>query len=114
MSSELNLVERNQELKRELDAAIELIKRYEYTISEIENQNNATLRKSVHDLSNPLQVLAMTIESLQMKAPDELQPALERMRRSAESMTSIIISMRKLRSAASTSVFSDKKATQVV
>jgi signal transduction histidine kinase len=96
MMPEHKLVENNQQLRKELDAALELIKRYEMMIADLQTEHFSTIKKTTHDLSNPLQILSMTIESLQDNSPVEMQPTIERMRRSAEVLTSIIITMRKL------------------
>lgn len=98
MMPELKLTETNQELRKELDAALLKIKSYEAIISDMQTENSNLIRKTTHDLSNPLQILAMTIESLEVKAPVEMMPTLERMKRSTDLMISIITNLRKLAS----------------
>ena len=93
------LKQSNQQLTRELDHARELIKNYEALIIELQNDNDLNLRKLTHDLSNPLQILSMTIESLQDSPAKNISMALERMKRSTDAMTEIILAIRKLRAA---------------
>jgi len=97
------LREKNLQLMKELDHAYELIKNYESLIIELRESNDSNLKRITHDLSNPLQILSMTIESLQDSdtPPKDMNATLERMRRSTDTMTEIIASIRKLRSQAS-------------
>jgi signal transduction histidine kinase len=105
------LREKNLQLKKELDHAYELIQNYESLIAELREANDSNLKRITHDLSNPLQILSMTIESLQDSPPKDIASALERMRRSTETMTELISSIRKLRATAASV---SKKAIQVV
>lgn len=105
------LRERNLQLKKELDHAYELIQNYESLIAELRESNDSNLKRITHDLSNPLQILSMTIESLQDSPPKDLASTLERMRRSTDTMTEIIASIRKLRATAASV---SKKTIQVV
>ncbi len=93
-----SLAEKNRELKRDLDAAMEVIKNYENLITQLKAENTGNLKKISHDLASPLQILLMSIESLQDRAPAEFSSSLERMKRSADNMLSIITSIRKLNS----------------
>lgn len=114
MNSLLNtngLREKNQQLLKELDYAYELIKNYESLIAELRETNDSNLKIITHDLSNPLQILSMTIESIQESPPKDISATLERMRRSTDAMTEIIASIRKLRAQASSV---SKKAIQIV
>jgi signal transduction histidine kinase len=88
-----------QQLNTELEAARETNRRYEALIAQMQ----IDYKKSLHDLSNPLQILSMTIESLDDKVPAEIRQSLERMKRSAEAMTEIVLAMRKLRQTAEAS-----------
>ena len=101
----------NQQLTKELDHARELIRNYEALILELQNDNDAILRKMTHDLSNPLQILSMTIESLQDTPVNDISMALERMKRSTNTMTEIISAIRRLRAAKN---FAQQKTTQIV
>jgi signal transduction histidine kinase len=105
------LREKNLQLKKELDHAYELIQNYESLIAELRESNDSNLKRITHDLSNPLQILSMTIESLQDSPPKDITSALERMRRSTDIMTELIASIRKLRA---TAVSVSKKTIQVV
>lgn len=105
------LRERNLQLKKELDHAYQLIQNYEFLIVELRESNDSNLKRITHDLSNPLQILSMTIESLQDSPSKDLASTLERMRRSTDTMTEIIANIRKLR--AETNNIS-KKTIQVV
>ncbi len=114
MDSLLNtngLREKNQQLLKELDYAYELIKNYESLIVELRETNDSNLKRITHDLSNPLQILSMTIESLLDSPPKDINATLERMKRSTDTMTEIIASIRKLRAQAS---HVSKKTIQVV
>ncbi len=91
-----SLTEKNRELQRELDAARDLIRKYEGIITDLQSENSNNLKKFTHDLAGPLQILSMTIESLQDRAP-EFTTTLERMKRSTDNMIDIINSIRKLR-----------------
>ena len=106
-----SLSEQNKQLIRELDHAYELIKNYEALIAELKKENDHNLKTITHDLSNPLQILSMTIESLQDSPPKDLAATLERMRRSTDTMTEIISAIRKLRATAANAY---KKSIQVV
>ena len=106
-----SLSEQNKQLIRELDRAYELIKNYETLIAELKKENDHNLKTIAHDLSNPLQILSMTIESLQESPPKDLAATLERMRRSTNVMVDIISAIRNLRSAAASV---HKKNTLVV
>lgn len=94
------LREKNLQLKKELDHAYELIQNYESLIAELREANDSNLKRITHDLSNPLQILSMTIESLQDSPPKDMASTLVRMRRSTDTMTEIIASIRKLRATA--------------
>lgn len=107
-----SLREKNQELVRELNSAYELIKNYEALVAELRLENDSNLKSITHDLSNPLQILSMTIESLQDSAPKDLAGTLERMKRSTDMMTEIISSIRKLRSTRAQAL--KQKSIQVV
>jgi signal transduction histidine kinase len=96
MMPELKLNETNQELRKELQAALLKIKSYEALISDMQTENSNLVKKTTHDLASPLQILAMTIESLEDKAPKEMIPTLERMKRSTDLMISIITNLRKI------------------
>jgi len=102
MSIEQNLtnkssqIDNNLELKLELEAALELIKSYETMIAELNVENNILLRRFTHDLASPLQILSMTIESLESRIPSEMNGTLERMKRSTENMCEILRNVRKL------------------
>lgn len=85
--------EKEQRLALELGASLELIKHYESIIATLQKDH----QKISHDLSNPLQILSMTLESLQDTAPPEIQSSIERMRLSSDAMTAILINLRKLR-----------------
>ncbi len=105
MSIEENLIARssqtdkNSSLQKELEKALELIRSYEAIIADLKLENSNNLKKFTHDLSNPLQILSMTIESLQDHPPKDISAALERMKRASDNMTSIISAIRKLRAA---------------
>lgn len=101
----------NQELSLELEHARKLLKNYEALIVELQNGNYANLKKLTHDLSNPLQILSMTIESLQDSPAKDISLALERMKRSTDTMTEIILAIRKLLAAKNSA---QQKTTQVV
>lgn len=107
MSAEENLIstssltEKNRELMRSLDAAMEVIQNYEALIAQLKNDNNGNMRKLLHDLASPLQILMMTIESLQDRAPEELTPSIERIKRSIDAMIELITAARKLNSSIS-------------
>lgn len=105
------LKEKNQQLLKELNNAYALIKNYEELIAEIRSSSDNNLKTIAHDLSNPLQILSMTIESLQDSAPKDLAATLARMKRSTDTMTEIIAAIRKLRASA---VSAPKKTIQVV
>lgn len=105
------LKQTNLQLTKELEHARELIKNYEALIVELQNDNDANLKKLTHDLSNPLQILSMTIESLQDSPLKDISMALERMRRSTDTMTEIISAIRRLRAAKN---YAQQKTTQVV
>lgn len=107
------LREKNQQLMKELDHAHALIRNYESLIAELRESNDSNLKRITHDLSNPLQILSMTIESLQDSEtpPKDLHATLERMRRSTDTMTEIIASIRKLRATAASV---QRKTIQVV
>lgn len=96
--SKSSLAEKNKELQRELDAALERIKKYEGIIADLRAENSNNLKMFSHDLSSPLQILSMTIESLQDRAP-EFASTLDRMKRSTDNMIEIVNSIRKLRQA---------------
>jgi signal transduction histidine kinase len=106
------LREKNQQLLQELDNAYKLIQNYESLIAELRVENDSNLKRITHDLSNPLQILSMTIEFLQEShtLPKDLDTTLERMRRSTETMTEIIASIRKLRANV---VSAQKKTIQI-
>lgn len=93
-----SLAEKNRELMRDLDAAMEVIRNYEGLIAQLKAENSSNMKRLVHDLASPLQILMMTIESLESRAPQELAPALERMKRSTDNMLELITSARKLNS----------------
>lgn len=97
--SKSSLTEKNRELQRELDAAHELIRKYEGIIADLQSENSNNLKKFTHDLASPLQILSMTIESLQDRAP-EFTTTLERMKRSTDNMIDIINTIRKIRQVA--------------
>ncbi|MBC7712284.1 MAG: HAMP domain-containing histidine kinase [Rhizobacter sp.] len=109
MNIEENLIvrssqnDKNKNLKKELDAAKAVIKTYERIIEELKLENSNNLKHFTHDLANPLQILSMTIESLQDNPPKDITAALERMKRSADNMTTIILQIRKLRNISSSS-----------
>ena len=87
------------QLNQELDHALEIIRNYELLIIELQNEKDLILKNLTHNLSNPLQILSMTIESLQHSPDKNISAALERMKRSTDKMTEIILEIRKLRSA---------------
>lgn len=89
--------EHNQKLLKELDQAYALIAQYENLIAKLRAENDGNLQRITHDLSNPLQILAMTIESFQDSPPKDIQATLVRMKRSTDMMTEIISAIRKLR-----------------
>lgn len=103
MSIEENLIARssqtdkNNHLQKELEKALELVRSYEAIIADLKLENSNNLKKFTHDLSNPLQILAMTIESLQDHPPSDITATLDRMKRATDNMTAIILSIRKLR-----------------
>ena len=105
MSIEENLINRssqtdkNSSLQKELDQALERIRSYEAIITDLKLENSNNLKTFTHDLSNPLQILSMTIESLQDNPKADTKSALDRMKRSCDNMTSIIFAIRKLRAA---------------
>jgi signal transduction histidine kinase len=105
------LKQSNQQLTKELEHARELIRNYEALIIELQNDNDANLKRLTHDLSNPLQILSMTIESLQDAPVKDISMALERMKRSTDTMTEIISAIRRLRAAKN---YAQQKTTQVV
>jgi len=84
-------------LEEELQAALLLIKNYEDIIADLKSTNSNNLKRFTHDLSNPLQILSMTIESLEDRVPPELAGSFERVKQSADSMVEIIGAIRKLR-----------------
>lgn len=90
-------IENYANLRQELAEALEIIKHYEVVIADLQNENSNNLKKAAHDLANPLQILSMTIESLEDKASKDLLPTIERMKRSTDAMTTILESLRKLR-----------------
>jgi len=106
-----DLKQSNQQLAKELEHARELIRNYEALIIELQNDNDAKLKKLTHDLSNPLQILSMTIESLQDSPVKDISMALERMKRSTDTMTEIISAIRKLHAVRN---YAQQKTTQVV
>ena len=103
MSIEENLIARssqtdkNTNLQKELQKSLELIRSYEAIISKLKLENSNNLKRFTHDLSNPLQILVMTIESLQDHPPKDTVAALERMKRASDNMTAIIQSIRQMR-----------------
>lgn len=105
MSIEENLIARSSQtdknsiLQKELDKAHELIRSYEVIIADLKLENSNNLKKFTHDLSNPLQILSMTIESIDDHPPTDMSAALDRIKRAADNMTSIIQSIRKMRAA---------------
>jgi hypothetical protein len=109
MMPEHKVSKSNQDLREELAAALLKIEIYEALIIDMQTETNNTLKKTTHDLSSPLQILAMTIESMEDKAPLDLIPTIERMKRATDSMISIITGLRKLRS-----VNNNPKLSQVV
>lgn len=95
LSINASLLDKNQELKRDLDAALATIARYESLLAELRSENSSNLKKITHDMAGPLQILSMTIESLQDRAP-EFGSTLDRMKRSTDHMIEIINTLRKL------------------
>ena len=84
-------------LEEELQAALLLIKNYEDIIADLKSTNSNNLKKFTHDLSNPLQILSMTIESMEDRIPAELVGSFGRVKEAADSMVEIIGAIRKLR-----------------
>lgn len=80
-----------KELEMELQKAL-------LEIEALVTEKNAILKTFTHDLSNPLQILSMSIESLMDRCPPEVMPTLERMKRASDNMTTIIATLRKLKS----------------
>lgn len=74
-------------LKIQLNEALQQIQ-----IMQTENQR---MREFVHDLANPLQILGMTIESLDGKSQPENHMQIERMKKSVDKMLTIIAEIRK-------------------
>lgn len=89
--------ENYSKMRQELAQALEMIKHYEVVIADLQNESSNNLKKAAHDLANPLQILSMTIESLEDRAPKELLPSIERMKRSTDVMATILEGLRKLR-----------------
>lgn len=54
------------------------------------------LRLLCHDLSNPLQILGMSIEVLEDRCPPDLHKLIQRMKRSTDSITQILALVREL------------------
>lgn len=95
--SDISLIEKNKQLQAELDAAIVAIHTLEAAVARLQNENVNNLKKFAHDLSNPLQILSMTLEALQDNSPEGLEMVLFRMKRSTDNMTDIVTVMRKVR-----------------
>lgn len=104
MSIEENLIARISptdkinNLEKELRATKDQLNNYEARIHDLTLENSTNLKKIIHDLSNPLQILLMTIESAQDNSPKDLAATLERMKRAADNMAGIISANRKLKS----------------
>lgn len=62
---------------------------------QVMQNENKRMREFVHDLANPLQILGMTIESLEDKALVDQQMQIERMKKSVDKMLTIITEIRK-------------------
>lgn len=84
-------------VEEQLIAALELIKNYEDIIADLRNTNSNNLKKFTHDLSSPLQVLSMTVESLEDRMPPEFSSSFGRITQAADTMVEIIGEIRKLR-----------------
>jgi len=74
-------------LKIQLNEALQQI--------QLMQKENQRMREFIHDLANPLQVLGMTVESLEGKALTEYQMQIERMKKSVDKMLTIIVEIRK-------------------
>lgn len=104
MSIEENLIAKSRQtdkstkLQKELDQALALAKSYELLIADLKHESSNSLKIFTHDLSNPLQILSMTIESLQDNPSADTKAALERMKRATDNMISIILNIRKIQS----------------
>lgn len=86
-----------KQLQQQLSSALETIKDYEELIAELKATHSNHLKQFAHDLSNPLQVLSMTIEFMEDKIPNEYSTQFERIKRSSEVILEIIGAIRKLR-----------------
>lgn len=106
MSIEENLINRSSQtdkksIQRELESALVLIKNYEAMITDLKLEQSNNLKMFAHDISNPLQILSMTIESLEdHPAAADILPAIMRMKKASDNITAIIVAMRTLRAAA--------------
>ena len=78
-----------------LESNLELIKNYEIIIANMNSENSANLKKLIHDIVNPLQILSMTLESLQDKGPPELVATFEQMKRATDTITEVVNSARR-------------------
>jgi signal transduction histidine kinase len=101
MSIEENLIVRSSQidktkaLQKELEDACALVKTYENLMDELRLENSTNLKLFTHELANPLQILSMTIESLQDRPTQDVTAALMRMKSSTDKMTATILSIRK-------------------
>ena len=98
--------ENYSKLRQDLAEALEIIKHYEVVIAELQNENSSNLKKLAHDLANPLQILSMTLESIEDRVSSDLTPSVERMKRSTETMTGILKTIRNFRTQSSTNKIS--------
>jgi hypothetical protein len=80
----------------ELESALLLIKKYENELTELKLENKKILRTFIHALSNPLQILSMTLESLQDKPNLGIDSLLNRMKIATDDITLLIKSYGKL------------------
>ena len=102
MSNEENLIhsinqtQETKQLRKDLEEALLEIKKYETLMAEIKEEHKTTIKSFAHDLASPLQILSMTLESIEDKIPTEMSTSLERMQKSCEKMTTIILTLRKL------------------
>ena len=97
-----------KQLQQQLSSALEQIKNYEELIAELKVTNSNNLKQFTHDLSNPLQVLSMTVEFMEDKVPAEYKGHFERIRKSSETMVDMIAAIRKLRTSSVSSANSIK------
>lgn len=105
MSIEENLINRSSQtdkksIQEELESALELIRSYEAMIIDLKLEQSNILKMFAHDISNPLQILSMSIENLEdHPAAADILPAIVRMKKASDNITGIIVAMRTLRAA---------------